>query len=90
MECVHLLHSIFVIAPSTYAKICPHSCMHTCTHTHMHTYHTCTHTHVHIQTCNIHNPWQLIILFIMTNYAAAENKAVHLAIYHARLEFSLE
>jgi len=26
----------------------------------------------------------------MTDYAAAENKAVHLAIYHARLEFSLE
>jgi len=26
----------------------------------------------------------------MTDYAAAENKVVHLAIYHARLEFSLE
>jgi len=26
----------------------------------------------------------------MTDHAAAENKAVHLAIFHARLEFSLE
>jgi len=25
----------------------------------------------------------------MTDYAAAENKAVHLATFHARLEFSL-
>jgi len=26
----------------------------------------------------------------MTDYATAENKPAHLAIYHARLEFSLE
>lgn len=56
--------------------------------------HVCTYTHANIHLCahklSVFTTPVLIIQLIMANYGICRNKAVHLVIYHARLEFSLQ